>query len=537
MNSIDENIIKNINIIIESIEENNKLEEYKGLLISKDNEISKLNDINISKENEIKRLNDLIEEIKKGTVTQELEDNFKKEKEQLLSKINNLELKIYNLKEEKEKINKDNNKDINQKEEKEIINIEDNIELKEKKQSINKEDNNIIQKEEKGKIEIENDNNKQKEKKEKKENIITEEDNNNREETLEEENTKKDNRLSYEELMKIKEDIEQKNQELVVEIKLLKDNPNEINNEDSLKKIEELQNKIKEYETGEIIPENTQKKINEIESQISELTEQNKILNEKINVKGKNKKEYETIIFKQENKISELNALMKKKDLEIIKKDNISNKNQVYSVQLLNIINEQKIKIEKIKKQNKEEEKSQISELKREINNLENIIELKESMISNMKKTYKNLQDKYIKMTFSIKRKEQDDLLNQAKILNYQKKERNKLLHPKKNISNIFKKKIIGQTTEDLNNLSDIRYLNVNTSPKNVLNNKTKNKNIENDIKSSNDIILPVIKVNNSEDIKSNNDLTLSGEKSKLEEINEMMKQVIENENNNNDEN
>ena len=103
LNSIDENIINNINIILEKIEENNKLDEYKGLLISKDNEISKLNDINISKENEIKRLNNLIEEIKKGTATQELEENFKKEKEQLLSKINNLELKIYNLKEEKEK--------------------------------------------------------------------------------------------------------------------------------------------------------------------------------------------------------------------------------------------------------------------------------------------------------------------------------------------------------------------------------------------------------------------------------------------------
>ena len=53
LNSIDENIINNINIILEKIEENNKLDEYKGLLISKDNEISKLNDINISKENEI----------------------------------------------------------------------------------------------------------------------------------------------------------------------------------------------------------------------------------------------------------------------------------------------------------------------------------------------------------------------------------------------------------------------------------------------------------------------------------------------------
>ena len=158
LKSLDENIINNINIILESIEENKKLEEYKGLLISKDNEISKLNDINISKENEIKRLNNLIEEIKKGSAIQELEENYKKEKEQLLSKINNLELKIYNLKEEKEK-------------------------------------------------------------------LITEENINNKEETYEEENTnKQNNKLSYEELMKIKEDIEQKNQELVVEIKLLKDN-------------------------------------------------------------------------------------------------------------------------------------------------------------------------------------------------------------------------------------------------------------------------------------------------------------------------
>ena len=63
-------------------------------MISKDNEISKLNDINISKENEIKRLNQLIEDMKQGTPTQELEENFKIEKEKLLAKINNLELKI-----------------------------------------------------------------------------------------------------------------------------------------------------------------------------------------------------------------------------------------------------------------------------------------------------------------------------------------------------------------------------------------------------------------------------------------------------------
>ena len=256
-------------------------------------------------------------------------------------------------------------------------------------------------------------------------------------------------------------------------------------------------------------------------------------MNEKVNIKTKTKKEFEIIIFKQESKISELSTLIKKKDLEILSKDTISNKNQIYSVQLMNIINEQKIKIEQLKQQNKEEQNTTISELKREINNLENILELKESIIQNMKKTYRNLQDKYIKMTFNIKRKEQDDLLNQAKILNLQRKERNKQLFPKKNYSNNFSKKIIGQANEDLNNLSAVRYSNFDTSPKSIFNKKSKNKILENDFKNSNDVILPLIKMNYSENIDNNNDLMLSGEKNKLEEINEMMKQVIENENDN----
>ena len=57
LNSIDESLITNMNIILESIEQKNnmnnngQIEEYKKLIISKDNEISKLNDINSSKEN------------------------------------------------------------------------------------------------------------------------------------------------------------------------------------------------------------------------------------------------------------------------------------------------------------------------------------------------------------------------------------------------------------------------------------------------------------------------------------------------------
>ena len=110
LNSIDKSLITNMNIIIESIEQKNnneQIEEYKKLIISKDNEISKLNGINSSKENEINELNKKIEELKNNSGLKELEDNYKKEKENLLSKINNLELKkkiIYSLNEEKNKI-------------------------------------------------------------------------------------------------------------------------------------------------------------------------------------------------------------------------------------------------------------------------------------------------------------------------------------------------------------------------------------------------------------------------------------------------
>jgi len=151
-------------------------------------------------------------------------------------------------------------------------------------------------------------------------------------------------------------------------------------------------------------------------------------------------------------------------------------------------------------------------------------------MITNMKKTYKNLQDKYINMTFSIKRKERDDLLNQAKLLKKQKMERNAHLNQQKNYSKIFSKKTKVKE-EELNNISEIKYPNVNTSP-NKLNNK--NKKLENDFKNSNDIVLPDINMNNPENIDNNNnnkDSLINEDKGKLEEINEMMKQVIDNEN------
>ena len=532
---------------MESIEENNKVEEYKKLLISKDNEISKLNDLNISKENQIKELNNLIEELKKGGTIGELEENFKKEKEQLQSKINNLELEIYNLKEKKEEeIKKEKEKDINAEKEKDL-NAENEKE-KEEEKDLNAEKEKEKEEEEEADVKLQDKEKKEekkeeekeedKEKEKEKEQLNIEENVDNKEQIDTEENKEKSNKLSYEELWKIKQDIEQKNKELVVEIKLLKDNqePNEINNEDNIKKIEELKNKLLEYETGKTIPEFTQKKLEETESQILELINQNKILTEKINSSSINRKEFETIIFKQENKISELNDLMKKKDLELFNRDHIANKNQIYSLQLLNIINEQKIKIKKIKKQSKEEADSKISELKKEINNLENIVELKETMISNMKNTYKNLQDKYIKMTFNIKRKEQDFFLRQAKLMKNQKKERDNnlsLLYSNKNYSNIFNKKMKIKINDEHNSLSEFRYQNMRLNSNSVTNKKNKNDALEKSFKNSHDVVLPSINMNISENKENDKDLNADGQKSKLEEINEMMKKVIDDENNN----
>ena len=98
LKSINKDIVNYINTLLTTVSDktnsNGQIEEYKKLLLSKDNEIAKLTDLNLSKENEISRLNKLIEDMKKGSITQEMEENFKKEKEKLLGKINNLELKI-----------------------------------------------------------------------------------------------------------------------------------------------------------------------------------------------------------------------------------------------------------------------------------------------------------------------------------------------------------------------------------------------------------------------------------------------------------
>ena len=85
----------------------NQLEEYKKLQLAKDNEISKLTDINTSKQNEIERYKKIIEAQKSGSREKEIEEQYKKEREKLAGKINDLELKIYKINDEKNNLSRD----------------------------------------------------------------------------------------------------------------------------------------------------------------------------------------------------------------------------------------------------------------------------------------------------------------------------------------------------------------------------------------------------------------------------------------------
>ena len=367
----------------------------------------------------------------------------------------------------------------------------------------------------------------------------------------------------------MKEDLEEQNKKLIEEIESLKnlenkDDKNKIienninnlkeknnsinNNEEMLNQIQELKKIIEDYKTGKIIPENAKKCMNVIKdeklSDIEDLKKKFeaisiknknyeskiKYLNDNIAKNIKNKKDLENIILKQENKITELNSLLRKKDSQIQSKEIAINKNEVYSLQLMNIIKEQKFQIQNIKKQKKVEDISQIAEFKRQINNLENSLEIKDSTIENMKKTHKNLQDKYIKLCFNLKKQEQDILLNQAILLKKQKINRDALKSQNKYATKlVVSNSSFPKLTED--GLSEIEYPNLKTNSNiNSLSMEKEKKEIIN--KNRNDIFLPSISNNNTnkneENMNIDKDNLVGEEWNKLDEINEQMKKVIE---------
>ena len=243
-------------------------------MLSKDNEINKLTNENISKQNEINRLKKEVENLKKGSISQELEDNYKKEQETLNNKINNLNLKIYNLKDEKEKLeeklkNSQNSGNNNN-------GTEELITLKEQNDEIRKNYEELIIN--KNELEEENKRLKKKLNTQKKKKKNKDKDNNE-----ENENGNK----NWDETENKSENKNDKNNEN-------KNSNNENEDINYERELSDLKKLLYEYETGKIISDNTKKTIDLIKndslSQIEQLKErmdQLNIINNK-KIKSKN---------------------------------------------------------------------------------------------------------------------------------------------------------------------------------------------------------------------------------------------------------
>ena len=63
--------------------------------------------------------------------------------------------------------------------------------------------------------------------------------------------------------------------------------------------------------------------------------------------------------------------------------------NETYSNQLINIVNEYKLQIKKLKEQKTQEENEEIALLKRQNKNLQNELEIEQKIIQNIKKIMK----------------------------------------------------------------------------------------------------------------------------------------------------
>ena len=320
------------------------MEEFKKLQISKDAEISKLNDINVSKQNEIERLKNIIDEQKNGTREKQIEEENKKEKEKLSAKINDLELKIYNLNDSKNNL------------------IKENEALKEQMNSMNK--NNVINTEENKNENINNNGQNEKGKSDKEddieENKVDDKEKNDNKEIEKIIKEKEDLLNDYEKVMKEKSNIEEEKSKLNSDYNILLEEKNKIkkekeelneeynklkseydklkeefdNNEIKLKtyiaqekinenknndlyltkltELDELKLKISKFESGEIIPDIIKEKMTKEKSEIKEqltslLKEKEKNYMNKLEEKEKKILEYVSKIKQRESKIKILN--------------------------------------------------------------------------------------------------------------------------------------------------------------------------------------------------------------------------------------
>lgn len=562
---IDTSFVKNIKELIkldndESITKlNSEISEYKILIISKDNEINKLNELLLTKKNEIISLKKTIEEQKNGTREREIEENFKNEAKKYAKKINDLEIKIYSLTEEKNNLIK-TQKELQTKNKELMNNLNEKEEENEKK--INKRYLN-------------NDNIK-----------ITQNNNFNLEKTLK----KEDIDIEFKDTIKNeKEELISSNNKLKIEIEEIKNKYEDLikqnnNNNDIDKRYKELEKLIEEYKSGLIIPEETKKMLENSkkshELEIEQLKQKNMKEIEVLNLKNnllinKNKErelkmkelinkikvilieknELENVIILQEKKVNELIEKINKIDLIINKKNEKIKENEKCTLNLINIVNDQQKEIKKLKMKNSNQNKSlnDILTIKKHIKNVnDNLEQNKKNNIKSLKLSNSNLQERYLR-AFSTTKKNRgrersllNNYLSNYNILKNDKKifpKKRKLLqikinnegqyystsninHPKKYNSNIPSK--IGD---------DLVYLSVNM---NWINTKTNNK-----VKSSNKIESPINSIKNKINLtasklpniiysnKNNNrisklNMLQNEEDEKKEEINQMMQKILD---------
>ena len=151
-----------------------------------------------------------------------------------------------------------------------------------------------------------------------------------------------------------------------------------------------------------------------------------------------------------------------------------------------------------------------------------------------MQRSHRSLQEKYLKLSSEKRKKPQEELLNQAKEMKQQKIERDKFSAKHYKLKTIEDKKEINGNIPPINipnrqskrnsrkevsrDKQDISYnLNSNNSISNITNNNKEKSQL------NNNNILPVI--NQGKNAKLMN---ISGDEVKLDEINNMMRQIID---------
>ena len=535
-------------IIINSISQqsSNKddiLNNLKSLLNEKSNEFK-----SIDKElpQKLESLINLTEKADNDKLIKENE-NYKKQIEEKNKEINDLKIQLQNFSEEKDSIIKKDKEEKEKEEEKD--NNDDNL------NNISKEQTEKGGEEERKKTKKKTKKKKKKKKEENKDEEINEE---NKEENKEENiSNNKEESSKHTEIIEEKKDnkenIENNNKENIVNNNKENIENNNINKEKPEEKepnykVEylKLKNLLNDYEQGNIISQKTKNdidllkteslsKINELKSKIDELNTNNlsklkeyealiTTANIELSQKNKTIDEYESIALKQEDQIEKLNKHINELNQSIFHKDLSMKQNETYSNQLINIINEHKLQIKKIKEQKKEEENEEIQMLKRENKNLKNELEIDQKIMQNMKINHQNLQDKYLTICYKVKKKEQEDLIKQAQNLSRENIN-------KKNEKNKFK-------VFSMNRSSSLGMLGIKKFR------VAKNKNKVNKIKMKNeemDLRLPEISYGNKsfENGNINNNGLLFKEKNKLkldendysknlDDINDKLKKIID---------